>query len=69
MLLLPLFQTKLIIGALSLIPVRINQTRGVLGFWGFEVLGKTEKYVKLLKDGEGVEFLGKYIFNTFFPCL
>ena len=32
----------------------------------FEVLGKTEKYVKLLKDGEGVEFLGKYIFNTFF---
>ena len=32
----------------------------------FEVLGKTERYVKLLKDGEGVEFLGKYIFNTFF---
>ena len=25
----------------------------------FEVQGKTDKYVKLVKDGEGVEFLGK----------
>ena len=25
----------------------------------FEVQGKTEKYVKLMKDGDGVEFLGK----------
>ena len=30
----------------------------------FEVQGKTEKYVKLLKDGDGVKFLGKYSMDS-----
>ena len=27
----------------------------------FEVQGKTDKYVRLEKDGKGIKFLGKYI--------
>ena len=32
----------------------------------FKVQGKTEKYVKLMKDGNGIEFLGiyKFLFYT-----
>ena len=30
----------------------------------FEVQGKTEKYVKLLKDGDGVKFLGKFSMDS-----
>jgi hypothetical protein len=31
----------------------------------FEVQGKTDNYVQLQKDGNGVEFLGKLLFEKY----